>query len=651
MNPQLVGARVEKVKIRTGRYRVPVILYYNNDRIYISFRYNEFIMKEVKEAFENRHWHGYDEKNPMKMWSFPDTIRNRFQLSYLMEENPYARFDEPLIKVSSERPLYDHQLEMLSFALTRRMCIFACEMGTGKTLVFIEAAEHLGYHAPSEVWYVGPKSGVRAVSLELKKWDSKIEPKMLTYQGLVKVMKYWDPSNPAPKMVCFDESSKIKTPKAQRSQAALHLANEIRHEHPEDGFAILMSGTPAPRTPTDWWHQCEVAQPGFLREGNIHVFKQRLCIVEERESITGGTYPHIVTWKDGPEKCDVCGLSVDEMHHHMGMCDLEDYHDFIPSKDEISYLGKRMSGLVLVKYKKDCLDLPEKQFKIIEVMPSVEILRAAKLISVRSTRAIQALTLLRELSDGFQYFDDPTGRTICPNCGGTGKDTIKVVKDGYRDRPDTNVTEEMFDTITAVCDTCGGAGEVDTFTRKAEYVPCPKDDILIELLDEHEEGGRFTVWGGFTGTVDRIVGICHKQGWSTLRVDGRGYNGTDHEGNTLDDNELLVAMDFSHPRYIELRDKYPKLCFVGHPKAGGMALTLTGSPTEFFYSNSFDGEARMQSIDRGHRAGMDVNRGYTIIDVMHLPTDKLVLDNLEKKVNLQKMSMVEVRDTLERGLK
>jgi len=111
---------------------------------------------------------------------------------------------------------------------------------------------------------------------------------------------------------------------------------------------------------------------------------------------------------------------------------------------------------------------------------------------------------------------------------------------------------------------------------------------------------------------------------------------------TLDENRLLDAMDNSNPKRDELLEKIPRLCFVGHPQAGGMALTLTASPTELFYSNCFNGEARMQAEDRFHRAGMDVNRGARIIDLIHLPSDKLVLENLKKKKRLQDLTMGEL---------
>ena len=101
-------------------------------------------------------------------------------------------------------------------------------------------------------------------------------------------------------------------------------------------------------------------------------------------------------------------------------------------------------------------------------------------------------------------------------------------------------------------------------------------------------------------------------------------------------------MDFSHPEYGDLLTEAPRICFIGHPQAGGMALTLTAAPTMIFFSNSFSGEDRIQSEGRFHRAGMDVNRSAKIIDLMHLPTDHLVLTNLQKKRKLQSLTLGEV---------
>ena len=643
--------RVEEIKVIVGQYKKKITMYYKGDRIFMKFGFNRPLMAEIK-GMEGAKWHGYDEP-PIKLWSIADSHRNRFQLAFLKGENPYAAYDAPLLSFEPTRKdvFYKHQIDMVQLGITRHYCVFACEMGTGKTLAAIETMEWAKREYGLEdcqAWYVGPKAGVFAIGRELKKWDSSVRPDMFTYDGLVTVMKNWKDGDPAPKFVIFDECSKIKTPTAQRSGAALQLANAVRDEWGAEGFVIEMSGTPAPKTPVDWWNQAEVACPGFLKEGGINVFKNRLCLVEERESVTGGVYPHIVTWLDDENKCKTCG-ELEEHENHQPPKDMfkasANLHKYEKSVNEVQYLYKRMNGLVLVKFKKDCLDLPEKQYRIIHVQPTVEVLRAAKLIKAKSTRAIQALNLLRELSDGFQYTSNKVGNDPCPNCNAIGKVTEPVpLAEVDPLAPNTGVSRDDFQAEEITCPLCAGSGKVPRYERATDTVSSPKDRVYIDMLDEHEEIGRFIVWGGFQATVDRLVNIAHQQGWATLKIDGRGYVATDVHGESQDSGEFLDAMDLSNPAYQKLLEKYPKLCFVGHPDSGGMALTLTASPTELFYSNAFKGEARMQAEDRFHRPGMDKNRGATIVDLINLPSDKLVLDNLKLKKRLQDLSMGELED-------
>ena len=614
-------------KLRAGGYKFPARILIADESIRIHFGFSRPLIAEVKQ-FDGARW------NPdQRCWTIKNSERNWFQLSYLMGNNPFALYDAPLVNFSTERPLRDHQILMVRHGLTRRHAIFAAEMGTGKSLAAIEIAETI---QEGDIWYVGPVAGVRAFGREMIKWKCRSSIKMMTYDRLVSVVKNWPKGQPAPKCVIFDECSKLKTPTAQRSAAGLHLATSVRLDHPDEGMVILMSGTPAPKAPTDWWHQCEVACPGFLKEGNIHKFTRTLAIVEQRESLSGGVYPHHVAWRDDPNRCDLCGKFKEE---HDVYCD----HVFTPSVNEVARLHKRMKGLVLTLFKKDCLDLPEKQYRVIQIKPTPEILRLAKSIQQSCPRAVTALSLLRELSDGFQYKTIKTSDYVtCPVCNGTGMEQVPVRADA--DPNLGHLTPEGVDFVDAPCSRCEGTGEVLREERIADQVGTPKDNLLIELLDEHEDIGRIIVWGGFTGTLDRITKICHKHGWATLRVDGRGYKGLSATEEVLDANELLDAMDASSPRRAELAGAYPKIAFVGHPKAGGMALTLTASPTEVFYSNSFDGEARIQAEDRFHRIGMDENRGATIIDLIMLPSDLLVLNNLKNKKRLQSMTQGEMQD-------
>lgn len=626
------------IKLKAGRYVVPVTILRDKKRLWLRFRYNKKLLAEVK-LMAGARWHGFDEPIPRKMWSIDDSARNKFTLDYLSGGNPYAPYEGELVDREFLRSVFKHQEDMVSHGLQRKRCVLACDMGTGKTLAWIEIVERVEPTLlDQQIWYVGPRSGVVAVNRELRKWKCKYKPLMMTYEGLVKRLKHVHMEIEAPpRMVCFDESSKLKNPTSNRSGAGLALANWMREYWDDDCYIILMSGTPAPKTPVDWWHQCEVACPGFIREGNVHKFKNRLCITEERQSITGGVYPHILTWLDDERKCATCG--------QLGCMDMEHPRK---SVNEVEYLYKRMDGLVLVRFKKDCLDLPDKQYETLRIKPSASILRSAKLITKTSRRTIEALTLLRELSDGFQYRDEVVGTEVCPNCRGTKIVSVKSLRENANldIMAPQHIEADDFEMVEVKCELCRGSGQINKLARITESLgSCPKDQIFLDELDAHEEVGRYIVWGGFTGTIDRLVDMAQTQGWSVLRVDGRGYIGFGPDGEHIDFEILLDAMDGSAPNKNELLEAYPKVCFIGHPQAGGMALTLTSSPTSLFFSNSFSGEARMQAEDRGHRPGMDIDRGHTIKDIIHLPVDQLVIDNLQKKKKLQAMSMGQLADS------
>jgi len=612
--------RQVEVKLRAGRYRVPVTLSYNDEgRIFVKFGFNRKLITEVK-SMEGAKWHGFEDP-PRKVWSIADSHRNAFQLQYLQGLDPYQRYDAEIIDHKYIRSLYDHQKEFSDFILTIRQCIIAGEMGTGKTLAAIEVMERSGFRG-AEWWYVAPKSGIRAVQREIRIWKSMVFPNMMTYEALTKTMKNWENGTKAPKGVFFDESARAKNPTAQRSQAAKMLADGIRDDWGHDGYIVLMSGAPAPKSPADWWHQCEVACPGYLKEGDQMKFKKRLAVVVQKQSdMAGGVYPHLETWRDDSKKCHVCGKYADDDMHKVDPMSLmtgdsaNDRHPFQASKDEVSYLYKRMKGLVLVRFKKDCLDLPDKQFRLVNLEPSQKIMNVARSLISQSSTVIGGITAVRELSDGFQYRKEVCGTEKCPVCQGKKRVPNPINED------------ELVD-----CDGCGGQGERDKYKRIAEQIDCPKDEVIRDLLDELSDVGRIVVFAGFTGSVDRCVQTCQDYNWETIRVDGRGWH------SRLEGDPLDIFQD--------QQNKHPRVAFVGHPEAGGIGLTLTASPMIAYYSNDFKFENRVQSMDRIHRPGMDYNRGATIVDIVHLPTDQLILDNLDQKRRLQALTMGVLKDSL-----
>lgn len=541
-------------------------------------------------------------------WTIENCDRNTWTLDYLdvAKPNPYKHYDNPLPQLlTGTRILYEHQQMMLTQAFYKKQLILAAEMGTGKTLVAIELLEMV---KPKLAWYIAPKFALHAIALEFNKWKAKVRPMFMSYDQLKKIVANWDSGRQAPDFIVFDESAYLKTPSSQRSQYAQALVDGMRQDHKEP-YIILMSGAPAPKSPEDWWKQCEIACPGFVKEGHPINFKNRLALVILEKSFAGGSYPKLVTWFDDERKCKHCGGIANLPQHIPGFVG---YHSFEKSTNEVAKLYERLKGLVLIQFKKDCLDLPDKIYREIACAMTASVKRAMNTIIKTSPTTIEALTRLRELSDGFQYqmgIDD-TKFTICPACKGT-----RVIKE-YE--PEREVT----------CPECDGEGVKGKEVRKTILSDCPKDQALIDLLEENEENGRIVIYAGFTASVDRCVEICKKQKWSVIRVDGRGMVTSEPMSSPLEafqDPQRTIA----------------KLAFIAHPATAKTALTLTASYMIIYYSNTFIGDDRIQSEDRIHRIGMDVNRGATIVDLVHLPTDKYVLDNLKNKRRLQGITLGE----------
>jgi SNF2 family DNA or RNA helicase len=441
--------------------------------------------------------------------------------------------------------------------------------------------------------------------------------------------------------VIFDESTTLKNYTSQRSKAARMLADMIRSQYGYDGYAILMSGTPSPKTPCDWFSQCEVAFPGFLKEGSETAMEQRLAFLTQKE-FNSGIVNKRIGWRDDERKCAECGLLYDDGHHEEEFHD--DHHKYKPSINEVALLAERLKGLVLVKHLRDCLDLPDKQYRTIKCKPNSSTLRVAKVIAESSPNAMQCLTMLRELSDGFLYRETQDGEKKCTHCGGT-KEVWEWYDPSDPDRKYTaidmlkpEVVAGLVQTIV-LCPNCGGTGIVPNMVRTAQEIPTPKEPALIDLLEECEDHGRIVIFAGFTGSVDRCVNICLRNRWDVVRCDGRGFNVYQMQS----DNEMK-KVTLTKPLDYWSDSENRRVAFVAHPESGGLGLTLTEANMAVFWSNSWKPQYRIQSEARIHRDGMDLNRGATIVDLIHLPSDERVLEVIRDNRRIELMTMGEISE-------
>ncbi len=641
--------------------RVPVKMNFNGDRI--EFLKSAYALKDDIKSMEGSKWHGYIEGDKRKIWSVANSGRNRFQIEWLQGGNPYEWFDRDLIEHdlpqfgSPDFGMYDlmsQQVDMTNTGLTYHYQVWGADMGTGKTLAAIAV---MMLSEKTDWWWVGPKNSLYGIRQEFDKWGlpEGIVTEMMSYEAMVIKMRTWKSGNPAPIGVIFDEAHKLKTPSTQRTQSAQKLANAIREEHDKNGYVIPMTGSPSPKSPGDWWSVCEITWPGFIREGTRDSFEKRLGFYRFEDTL-GGAWNNRVSWRDDEKRCKECGMYEEEGNHILADGKLVgkdtgfNVHTFEPSVNEVAEVYERLQGLVTTVHKKDCMDLPDKVYKEIICEPTPSTLRVANALKSTAKSVITGLVKLRELSDGFQYREVEDGYEECSVCtDGTelqyyhpddpGKALFDV--DAL-----TGEFAEALESRVVPCEACKGTRKVTKYKRITREVPCPKEDAVVDLLELSADQGRIVFFAGFTGSLDRLCRIAKREGWDTMRVDGRGWLIERLTGEKNDDSSPEVErVRLDNPLNYWIENPERKIAFIAHPKSGGISLTLCeqknrpGADVACFYSNDFDPASRFQAEDRIHRQGMA--GGAMIVDLFHLPTDRRVLEILKQNRKLELMTMGE----------
>ena len=184
---------------------------------------------------------------------------------------------------------------------------------------------------------------------------------------------------------------------------------------------------------------------------------------------------------------------------------------------------------------------------------------------------------------------------------------------------------------TVTCPVCGGTKV--KFPSSAHRTPdsLPQGSRPADALDENEETGRIVVFAGFTGSVDRVVNLCLKEKWDVVRCDQGAFQVSRTTNDRGQADPLDYWADMGHRRWP-----------FRNPESGGMSLTLVEARTAVYWSNSYKPEYRIQSEDRIHRIGMDLNMGCLIVDLIHLPSDNRVLDVIHENRRLELMTMGEL---------
>lgn len=602
---------------------------------------------EIKQMAGSR-WHGFDRDEPMKIWSVADVPRNHFQLSYLKGHNPYSWFDrkveiDPRVgqRTLTEEgedivcDLFGHQVQMVNAALTYHFQLWCCIMAAGKTLAAIDVIEKSG--VDNWIW-CGPKNTLPQMEIEFAKWnlDRKINIQVMTYDALALMMDDGIDDENTPFGFIGDEASLLKNPGTRRANGAQKLADQIRRVHGHDGYVILMSGTPAAKTPCDIWNLAEIAYPGFLAEGSIKALEARLGIFEDASipGEFGHKYKKRVAWKCDENICNVCGEHRSHEKHHADPDDPDhDYHRFKKSVNEVAKLHRRLDGLAFFVNEED-MELPDRKYIVEKLVPSKKLLRVARSVVESQTTTIKGINSLRQLSDGFSYINKEDGTKPCGVCGGEGTVLQWVDKDDPEakyDDPSMLDAERVanLEKTDRTCPICDGEKVVPNMVRSTFEVPCGKEELLVKWLDiaEKESDGRICVFAGFQGSVDRCVRIAKEHGWNVFKLDGRGSHIETADGRIRGAKPLHYWADM----------KNEKVAFIANSASGGFGLTLVESSICVYYSNSHRSEMRTQSEARIRRPGQ--KKVCRVVDFINLPTDQRILDLVREDRRIEKMTL------------
>lgn len=384
-----------------------------------------------------------------------------------------------------------HQIEGLDFIENKAHAGLFYEMRLGKTLVILEHAKNHTEKLP--VLLVAPLSVVTVWQDESKKFDYDFKFVTLTgtrhdriealnqdadfyvinYEGL-RIMSEALLAKGF-KMMVMDESHRAKSRTSQQTQVALKLASVIP-------FRYILTGTPITNTPEDLWSQIHFLKPGYL--SNFYAFQARYIEFRKMTVRAKG------------------GLREIQKPYRSKNADCKSMNGCV-SKYDYKCLRHTLDEVCLRKTQAECLDLPEKSYKVIPCPMSREqsdhyfMLKnsLATMIGSQTLTVQHAITLIQKLKQvcqGFIYDADHKANYFRTN----GK--LIVLKDLLEDlknekiilftyyQAETEMLQRELGSDYKIIIYDGSAEDRQTLARdfKTSEAPC----IFLSNIDKAKEG-------------------------------------------------------------------------------------------------------------------------------------------------------------------
>lgn len=138
----------------------------------------------------------------------------------------------------------------------------------------------------------------------------------------------------------------------------------------------------------------------------------------------------------------------------------------------------------------------------------------------------------------------------------------------------------------------------------------PKMEYLQELLENLLPSGKVIIWAVYHENYKQIAKVCEDLGVKYVQVHG-GITGKQQEQAVLDFNEGDAQV------------------FIGHPKAGGIGISLVIAPHTIFYSRDFNLADYLQAKARNRRGGSEIHKS---INYYHLVCEGTIEELVQKRL-------------------
>lgn len=327
--------------------------------------------------------------------------------------------------------------------------------------------------------------------------------------------------------IVFDESTRVKHHESKRSKTAREISLITQHK-------CILTGTPVTNSLFDIWNQMFLLDGGFRLGKNFWIFRQGLFHAVDRNK-----------------------------------------YIWVPNDGTEDKIRKAMSNIGSVLKKEDCLDLPPKVYRKIDV-PMNDYTKglyeefAQNLILQFGDSKVEGQTVLTEMIKAHEIVN---GFVIASN-------------------------------------------------NEAIPIASAKIEALIELLSEELYGEQVVIWCSYRHLIERLFQEIRK---AMPNVAVRTLY-----GETPRDERLVLEDDWKAKKFHIL---------VANQDVGGYGINLTPCNVAIYFCNNFKVETRVQSEDRIHRPGATADKVTIIDMVVPNSADQTVYSSLMRKTSIASSMM------------